>query len=269
MRTVICHFYNEEYLLPWWLKHHREVFDHGVMINHASTDRSLEIIRDLTPSWKIINTTLLKFDVFLTDFEVMQYERAISGWKIALNVTEFIMSSVPLNIVEADLLKLGKTGCALSGVIMADAMPASEASDEIPLPLQYFYGVDENTIFDSKVRFEMGLNPIPARNRFYHCNEVGMYEPGRHRSYHPDFLYRTPQVMVFAYGFAPWNNKMKARKLQIKPKLKDLDLKIGWGTHHAKLLEEHEVNFLKLQKHATDLRTHPFAGLAISNSCTY
>ena len=29
-RVVISHFFNEAYLLPWWLKHHREMFDHGV-----------------------------------------------------------------------------------------------------------------------------------------------------------------------------------------------------------------------------------------------
>ncbi|MCA3390648.1 MAG: glycosyltransferase family 2 protein, partial [Roseomonas sp.] len=40
MRSVICHFFNEAYLLPWWLKHHVPIFDHGVMIDHGSTDGS-------------------------------------------------------------------------------------------------------------------------------------------------------------------------------------------------------------------------------------
>ena len=45
-KTVLCHFYNEEWILPFWLKHHREIFDHGIMIDYNSTDRSVEIIRD-------------------------------------------------------------------------------------------------------------------------------------------------------------------------------------------------------------------------------
>ena len=33
MRVVVSHFFNEAYLLPWWLRHHRDVFDHGVLID--------------------------------------------------------------------------------------------------------------------------------------------------------------------------------------------------------------------------------------------
>ena len=44
--TVISHFYNEEYLLPWWLAHHTKLFDHGILINKGSTDRSVEICKN-------------------------------------------------------------------------------------------------------------------------------------------------------------------------------------------------------------------------------
>ena len=44
--TVISGIYNEEYLLPFWLEHHRKIFDHGVIVDWHSTDRSLEIIRE-------------------------------------------------------------------------------------------------------------------------------------------------------------------------------------------------------------------------------
>ena len=239
------------------------------MINHASTDRSVEIIRALTPSWKIVNSTLLEFDTFLTDFEVMQYERGLPGWKIALNVTEFCMPTLPLATLETTLVEIGRTGCALSGIVMVDHMPGSTLDIDVPLPLQCFHGIDENAEFDPKVRLEMGLGPIATRNRFYHCNEVGMYQPGRHHSHHHDASFRIQDVMIFAYGASPWNEAMKRRKLQIKSKIKDSDLKIGWGHHHTKLLEEHEADFLKLQKYSTDLRSHPVAGPAILKSCSY
>ena len=47
--TVITHFWNEEILLPYWLKHHLELFDHGILINYRSTDKSVEIIKELAP----------------------------------------------------------------------------------------------------------------------------------------------------------------------------------------------------------------------------
>jgi hypothetical protein len=47
MKTVISHFYNEEYMLPWWLKHHRQYFDHGILIDYGSTDKSLDIIKKI------------------------------------------------------------------------------------------------------------------------------------------------------------------------------------------------------------------------------
>ena len=35
-KTVIAHFYNEEFMMEWWLKHHLNLFDHGILINHKS-----------------------------------------------------------------------------------------------------------------------------------------------------------------------------------------------------------------------------------------
>ena len=50
--TVISHFYNEEYLLPWWLMHHTKLFDHGILINKGSTDRSAQISKRFAPYWE-------------------------------------------------------------------------------------------------------------------------------------------------------------------------------------------------------------------------
>ncbi len=53
-KTIISHFYNEEYLLPWWLEHHKKYFNHGIMINYASTDNSVSIIKQICPDWTAI-----------------------------------------------------------------------------------------------------------------------------------------------------------------------------------------------------------------------
>ena len=63
-KTVIAHFYNEEFMMEWWLNHHLNLFDHGILINHKSTDRSVEIIRDIAPEWSILDTSLEFFSAY-------------------------------------------------------------------------------------------------------------------------------------------------------------------------------------------------------------
>src|SRR5688572_7700041 len=90
MRTVLMHFYNEQYLLPWWLKHHVELFDHGVLIDYASTDESPDICRRLAPHWKLVQSQNAIFDEYDVDYEVMEHEAQLPGWKMVLNTTEFL-----------------------------------------------------------------------------------------------------------------------------------------------------------------------------------
>jgi len=269
MRTVVCHFYNEEYLLPWWLKHHREIFDHGIMIDHGSNDRSVEIVSELAPSWRIVRSTLTNFDAFLTDFEVMQYERDIPGWKIVLNVTEFLMSKRSLSELEQLILNDGRTGFSLSGMYMVDSTSNRILDPEKPLPTQCVYGIDDNFFTDPKVRGDMGLPGIPLRNRFYHCHEVGMYSPGRHFSWHKDYSYRVLEAMIFYFAYAPWNDEMKRRRLQSRHRIPPMDLAIGWGTNHTYELNKIEQQLLKSRPYSSDLREHKFAGPAIAYSCSY
>ena len=96
MKTIISHFYNEEYLLPWWLNHHKKYFDYGLMINYASTDRSVEIINKICPDWKVVDSVNKEFAAKDCDEEVEHYEKRISGWKICLNITEFLVGDFSL-----------------------------------------------------------------------------------------------------------------------------------------------------------------------------
>ena len=92
-KTIICHFYNEEYLLPWWLKHHREIFSDGLMIDYGSDDKSVEIIKSLCPHWKIVKTKNKFFGALELDREIEEYEKEINGYRIVLNVTEFLVGN--------------------------------------------------------------------------------------------------------------------------------------------------------------------------------
>lgn len=239
MRTIISHFYNEAYLLPWWLRHHVPLFDYGVMINHGSTDHSVDIIRELAPHWRIVNSSLLTFDAYMTDFEVMTYEREIPGWKIALNTTEFLVPSLDLNVVQSVLQENGKTGIACSGYILVDEQPDRSYTYDLPLVKQAHWGFSDNSDIPGEKRIAMNLGITqPSRNRFFHCNPVGMYYPGRHSSFHPDSNSRLEGLMIFHYAYAPWNEPGIARKLGIKGRLSEQDIRRGWGVQHLKRQDE-------------------------------
>lgn len=239
MRTVISHFHNESYLLPWWLSHHRDLFDYGVLINHGSTDDSLEIIKKYVPHWRVVNSTLTNFNAYMTDFEVMSYEKEIPGWKIALNTTEFLLSTMSLDALQAHLESEGRMGVACSGYILVDNLPNRKLTYDLPLLKQIHWGFSDNANISGEKRLSMNLgSPSPTRNRFFHRNPVGMYHPGRHASFHPEANYRLVDLMVLHCAFAPWNDQSIQRKLHIKTRLDPYDVRHGLGGQHSKSLNQ-------------------------------
>ena len=90
--NLISHVYNESYLLPSWIKHHREMFDSAIIIDYASTDETIEVIKKFAPStWRVVRSRNSEFDAGECDREVMEFEKSLTGWKIALNTTEFLV----------------------------------------------------------------------------------------------------------------------------------------------------------------------------------
>lgn len=265
MRTVITHFFNEEYLLPWWLKHHVRLFDHGVLIDHGSTDESVNICRELAPHWRVVRSRLLQFDAFSTDWEVMGFEQELPGWKIALNVTEFLLPTIPMSDLETHLTNAGRTGCAASAFIFVDCEPDLLPHYDLPLPIQKFHGIDDNGVSDPIQRSVLGLNSTPARNRFFHCNPLGMYGPGRHGSYHPDSRFRVTNFFLGHFGFSPWNEKTIQRRMQIGGKIGPTDKKIGFGQGHERNADQLDVAYKAIRTGAIDLRKVPLISNAISD----
>ena len=98
MRTVATNIYNEEFLLPHWLKHHVNIFDEGIVLDYNSTDSSLDIVRELAPHWKIVTAQQHdRFDATINNIEMLMIEKSIpSGWKTSLNVTEFVFGNFDL-----------------------------------------------------------------------------------------------------------------------------------------------------------------------------
>ena len=140
MKLLISPFYNEEYLLPYWLKHHREIFDHGILIDYHSTDKSVAICKELVPDWEIVTSKNHSFGAIMCDFEVMQHEKRYpNAWKLVSNTTEFLVGK-HLNGV----LNWLKTNDYIAGIIpaavMVDVDPNEYLSPDIPLVKQKHFG---------------------------------------------------------------------------------------------------------------------------------
>lgn len=248
--TVISHFYNEEYLLPWWLSHHVKIFDHGILIDYGSTDRSVEICRKLAPGWEVVRSKNSLFEASAVDEEVMSFERRISDWKIALNTTEFFCCRDMKQFLWS-LEAMREPKYAIRGVVMVDPIDYqySEPNPEMPLVLQRYHG-----FFEDEKRREISVNL--TRSRAIHKLPHGSYITGRHRSHVPSFMH-PPGALILWFGYSPWTEPFRQRKLQIQTKIPAQDLAEGKGFHHILNNETLAIARNKEVGKAEDLRKRP------------
>jgi hypothetical protein len=252
MRTVITHFYNEAYMLPWWLAHHAPLFDHGVLINHGSTDESVAICKAMVPHWAVVDTFNPSFDALMVDFEVMHHERLHPGWKIALNVSEFLHCA-DLPALERDVAKAGFQGVRLHGVVMVDVEPERAPDPALPLFAQKHHGFLERQFDHARVGLPWYTKAM--RNRLYHCATIGAYSVGRHQTQLPLVGEIQDGAYVLWYGFAPWNERFIQRKLAFAPKVSATDRQVGFGWQHLIGAEQMAQQHREMRPHAKDLRT--------------
>ena len=213
MKTVITHFFNEEYLLPWWLNHHKQIFENGILINYGSTDRSVDIIKQICPHWQIVDTKNKYFDSEPINREVEEYENNISGWRIALNITEFILGDFKsLNHISEP------SDIFIPAFVMVDS-PEQEFTypdQGKSLIEQRFYGAS----------FKDGDNFRFKKARKM-SNFTTVYPPGRHY-----WTYNTDSFIILWFGFSPMNESLLNRKLQIQNKISIEEKSVGNGWHH-------------------------------------
>lgn len=248
MATVLVHFYNEEWLLPHWLDHHARIFDHGILVNYGSTDKSVEIIKKMTPHWIVVDSKNKMFDAELCDLEMMEHERTVSGWKMVLNVTEFLFTSN----LKSKLKRLEKHNVSMIrsvGYQINDRNDEEHFDNGRPLILQRFNGCLD------KWRF-----------RIIHNHADGAYYVGRHfdtpqlkrniyiSECHETIPVSDDNLYTFWYRFAPFKEQLP-RKIQISDRIPDSDKKKGYGWNHWDLDEQ--KLFLRWQKelpHCDDIR---------------
>lgn len=196
-KVIFSHIYNEEYMLPWWLNHHKKYFDHGVIIDYHSTDNSKEIIKKICPTWDIVPSRNVEYNEVEMQNEVFYYESQFdsSVWKACLNVTEFLIG---------DFSSLDN----MRGTLL---VPCLYFIDE----LEYR---DSNTLSYEKPLWEVlktGLD-VPFTmdfrgSRAIHTDNF-MYPSGRHFRR----LINTDRFIIFNYGFSPMTEEFYKRKLQIQ-----------------------------------------------------
>lgn len=211
MKSIISHFYNEEYLLPWWLEHHKKYFDYGLMINYNSTDRSVEIIKDICPDWQIVDSVNSQFDAMMVDDEVYFYEQQIPGWKIALNATEFLVGNYDLLEETDEVIKY-----YIPSFCFIDNKDDNYPDVNVPLYEQITNGI------------HFVDDPMLRKLRCLH-NTSFKYPVGRHFLNYED---TSNDFVIFNYGFAPWNDSLIERKLQIQHRIPLADKLRNWGTEH-------------------------------------
>ena len=210
MNTVITHFHNEEYILPWWINHHKKIFDYGIMINYASTDCSYEICKKLCPPhWKIVQSVNEKFDPYTNDTEVKVHEQSVEGFKITLTATEFLLIPFHLDEINRFLLDRGIHYLKTWGVCMVDTDPDNLPTYDRPLFEQKNHGII------SGYYGPLSMSPDPAHGhviepfdqlygRHYHNQSFGKYGGGRH-SVHSDEVINVGDIFTLKFKYCPWN----------------------------------------------------------------
>ena len=251
MNTVITHFYNEEYMLPWWINHHKKLFDHGIMINYASTDRSLEICKELCPpSWKIVDSTNSSFSASSCDQEVQEYEKTISGFKMALTIGEFLLTPMRLDQMNEIIGSQNYNYLKTNGICMVDTNPYDLPTHDKSLIEQKHYGmIDNYTANEMNVGIvQNSYNKLYSRH--YHNQPYGNYSPGRHIIHDSNIIERN-DIFTLKYKYCPWNEYTFKRMKQFGSRIPESDIKNRWGIHFLLSQEEHdtEYEYLKNQAH--------------------
>jgi hypothetical protein len=241
--TVLCHVYNEEFLLEHWLLHHRRIFDHGVIIDYASTDRSAELVRSLTPGWELRPSRNACFGAQACDQEVMEVEREHEGWKLVLNVTELVFSKdLRARLDELERRRPDVLAVGLRSYVMVDRREdVGRALDRRALALQCHSGY-------------LDVSLLGRRLRFAHRGTDGAYELGRHGTRLP--WVEDPASRLLWFGWAPYA-QVRTRKLQIQTRMPDSDKRAGWGWQHVVTPAELDRRFHEESRRAHDLLEDP------------
>jgi len=241
--TLFTEVLNGEPLLPFWLEHHRRLFDHGVIVYYPSKDNSLDIIRTICPDWDIVKPVKHhRYDCAGVDAEIMIQESKHTGWKMALNITEFAVTQ-DLNAVVKSVKP--KTRCILPQdvAVMVDTRETvnDDLHPDVPLLVQKHHGLFSRDYHLWKCR----------HSRQLHCGVHGNYDVGRHNSgIKPQA--RSPLLYIAWFAWSPYA-AIRERKQAVKGQLSKIHLMTKRGWQHLVTPDEQDARFAKVSAMAYDL----------------
>jgi hypothetical protein len=171
MRPLVLYtnFLNEELLLPAWLEHHAALFDHGVLVDCGSNDRSLDIIREFCPTWEVVHCPRFGYGIedHLCAQEIEAARPGIDCWKLWLTVAEFLVCRNLRRYVEG--LTSETTGVLTDPFYIWSSVP-NRCPDLAP------GWVERETLGFHELR----CFPLLFRARYLHRHSHAKYPDGRH-----------------------------------------------------------------------------------------
>ena len=228
--------------MPYWLRHHYPLFDHGVLIDYASTDGSADIARTLAPGWEVRPSRNVWFDARDVDAEVMDIEREFSGWKLVLNTTEFVLChDLPLYVSSMEKYQPAVHGVWGFDFTMVDPLTERDVVvTDVPLYFQKRWG----------------YHGSGTRSRILHRCLDGRYDTGRHTC---GIAGKTLEDGFFIawFGWSPMRY-LSDRKLQIQHRVPQRDRDAGLSHHHIVTSAQLESRYCEEAARAYDLwERHP------------
>lgn len=210
--TLLTNVFNEEYLLPFWLHHHKNMFDEIIIVDYNSTDKSMEICKNICPECKIIKTRNKNFEAEEIDKEFMDIENSIQGIKIVLNTTEFLFIEKPIK----DMFQYNKNISYEVNCISPYSMNTYNINNYYELLKDL---LNDNMRYHHD-RFTRQLHNYPN----------GKYKIGRHETFNVSVP--TNDAHIIWFGYYPMNEKLLKRKLQVQQNIPQSDRDKGFSWHH-------------------------------------
>jgi hypothetical protein len=177
------------------------------MINYHSTDRSVDICRQMCPShWKIVNTVNESFVASTNDAEIKVHEQYLGeGFKIALTITEFLFIPTPLAGLNHYMIGNNYDSIKLWGVCMVDTDPHNLPTYDKTLFEQKHHGMIKDYPCDP--RQDWGRDSYNYwYGRYYHNKPFANYIEGRHNL--QEYTTQMHNAYILKYGYSPWNHNM-------------------------------------------------------------
>lgn len=225
MTTLITHVFNEQYLIPFWLEHHKKIFDNLIVIDYHSTDNTVHLCKTLWPGCDVRTTRNASFDCTDADREVMDIEDTVKGIKMVLNTTEFLFCKVPIHTLFKNEPISYSVNCF---------SPYSHKLYHVTT----LHGLVKN-LFNHDITYH-----TDRKKREIHTFSNGNYEVGRHRTF--NFCVDTDSLYIVWFGYYPMNYLLLSRKLQIQHNMTQRDKELGLGFHHFVTSQEiQEINYTK------------------------